>query len=157
SRPKKPPRAKKPEDEEIAEEGIEIAEEPAIEAIKKGRRRKKDEAPTELARIEPSEAEHELRDVEQRFLALKGPLDLPARQALWPAMARLNGVLGHADAAAICWAHALWDAEAPALEWLAAWFQAEQPQAEAQPSALDLERILSDAHPTLADMRALVA
>ena len=51
----------------------------------------------------PSELQQRLKEVEQRFLAVAGPLDSPERQALWPELGRLNSALKHPADAALCW------------------------------------------------------
>src|SRR5262249_38630400 len=132
---KQPPKAKKPTDD-AADDTADDSEPPTVE-VKKSPRRKKDvDEPEDVATpVRPSEAEHELRALEKLFLEASGALDAPARLALWPRMARLNGVLGQADSAAICWSHALWERDAPPASWPQAWFGAERPDAGATPTA----------------------
>src|SRR5207302_3504395 len=48
----------------------------------------------EAHRPEPSVLERERKEVEERFLAVEGPLDAPERRELWPELARLNTALG---------------------------------------------------------------
>jgi hypothetical protein len=74
----------------------------------------------------PANALREQLDaLEQRFLAMEGALDAPARRELWPQMAALNARLGSSDDAGVCWMNALWvDDDAKAARALH-WFRAE--------------------------------
>lgn len=126
--------------------------------IRKARRRKKEDAPVEFALpARPTEVEEKLRLLEKRFLEEPGPLDSPARQALWPQMAQLNTVLRHADGASACWAHALWGTDALPPAWLLAWYAAERPKGERPPAPREVAQILASANPSLNEVRAVVA
>jgi hypothetical protein len=78
-----------------------------------------------VEKIEPSELQKELRDLEQRFLDLEGPLDLPQRLALWPEMAARYAALSNYDDAGLCWLHALWEKKAANPAWAWTWLRTE--------------------------------
>jgi hypothetical protein len=105
----------------------------------------------------PSELQQRLKDMEQRFLAVDGPLDAPERQSLWPELARLNAALHHTPDAALCWASALWEADDPPAAWSWDWAQCERALLQPTLSPADLDRLLNHANPTLPDVRPLAA
>jgi hypothetical protein len=153
--PKEPTRPKKPrsdndEDTEESRKG------PAIEAVNKSRKRKK-EAPVDeiVVPSKPSEMEQILRGLEQSFLELKVPLDAPERQDLWPRMAQLNSALGHGDDAAVCWGNAMWERESPPSAWLETWWQADLEHSGLKPAPEQLRAILGMEFPKPADVRRL--
>src|SRR5207249_441204 len=90
-------------------------------------------------------------------LAVDGPLDDPRRQALWPELARLNGLLGHKADAGLCWANALWEASDPPPTWAWGWVEAEQALPKAELTAADPDRLLANAQPAAPDVRPLAA
>jgi hypothetical protein len=80
----------------------------------------------ELPTASPTELQTQLQDLEQRFLALDGPLDDPKRLALWPELAGVYTALGHKSDAALSWLHSLWQDAPGAVSRAQAWCKAEQ-------------------------------
>jgi hypothetical protein len=140
------------------------------------------EEPVDLGdvdRAEPSELQKELRALEQQFLDVEGPLDLPERLALWPKMATYHGALGEHDDAGLCWLAALWEQQAAHAAWAWSWLRtavlAGVPRYETghrpprswlaglgggRPREVpgdDLDRLLGTKEPTTTDLVALVA
>ncbi len=136
----------------------------------------------EVARLEPSQIQKELRALEESFLALEGGLDTPERQEMWPRLAALNAQIKNVDDAGVCWMNALWERdEQAARAWSWNWFAAEaadvpprQDSARSAPRAWvsrvlsaqaktrevageDLDRLLALEEPATADLRALAA
>jgi len=76
----------------------------------------------QVALVPLGATEARLRDLEEAFLAVPGPLDDPQRLPLWSELAAIHATLGHRFDAALCWSHCLWDAGDPsaAASWLAA-------------------------------------
>ena len=106
----------------------------------------------------PGEWKVRLKELEDRFLAVDGPLDAPERRALWPELAAANAGLGDASGeAAICWLNALWDADPPPAEWLAGWVRSESPAASPAMKADEFDRKLSSPSSSLNAPRATVA
>jgi hypothetical protein len=105
----------------------------------------------------PSELQVRLKAVEERFLEVDGPLDDPRRLALWPELARLNGLLGHAADAGLAWANALWESTDPPPAWAWGWVEAEQALPKSEPTAADLDRLLANPKPAAPDVRPLAA
>jgi hypothetical protein len=105
----------------------------------------------------PSELQVRLRAAEERFLAVDGPLDDPRRLALWPELARLNGLLGHKADAGLAWANALWESADPPAAWSGHWVEAEEAQPKQTLTDADLDRLLASPKPTGADVRPLAA
>lgn len=64
-----------------------------------------------LEAAEPSELERRLSAAEQQFVALKTPLDDPARTPLWQELAMLNAVLNRHQEAGQCFTHTLWESD----------------------------------------------
>ena len=118
----KPPGPKQPRRKPGGEEGSDAPNEPAAaetEGSATAHRKKQEYKPEEApAPVEPSLLEKELSELEGRFVGLKTPLDCPERAPMWARLAELNGALGHADDAAICCAHALWESDRTAGAWL---------------------------------------
>ncbi len=96
--------------------------------------------------------------LEAKFLGIVGPLDAPARQALWPKLATANAGEGSRAEAAICWLNALWIAD-DATRGIAidSWAQAEFPNVEASLNAKELDRRLAARKPSVEELRMLVA
>ncbi|HXG10316.1 MAG TPA: hypothetical protein VNK04_11175, partial [Gemmataceae bacterium] len=137
----------------------------------------------EAPRGEPSvqEKQRQLRELEERFKSLEGPLDSKERRALWPELAIRNADVGNTDEAGLCWMNALWLTERAPARWLWAWFRTEaravparvekgesRPRswAEVPPlppgkaidlSGADLDRLLALPDPSTADLRTLSA
>jgi hypothetical protein len=105
----------------------------------------------------PSELQQRLKDVEQRFLAVDGPLDAPERQSLWPELAQLNAALRHTADAALCWAQALWENGDVSAASTWGWVESERALLQPNLSTGDLDRLFSQANPTLPDVRPLAA
>jgi hypothetical protein len=63
----------------------------------------------EIAASPPPKLQVELNQLQERFLALEGPLDEPARLRLWPEMALRHAALKHGADAALCWMNLLWE------------------------------------------------
>lgn len=89
--------------------------------------------------------EHEtrLRELEEAFHAVEGPLDDVKRLPLWSELAAIHAVLGHRFDAALCWSHCLWDAEDPSTAQ--AWLTAERQSSQV---AIPLDRRLPATDPT---------
>jgi hypothetical protein len=134
----------------------------------------------ELVQTAPDEAEKELEQLVERFLAIEGGLDVEERQRLWPELAGLKTRVGDADDAGVCWVNALWSAdEEMVAPWSRRWFQAEilpltprrLSRRGKEPSrsrsmlgrrgldvaAEDLDRLLATENPDTSDVRALAA
>jgi hypothetical protein len=128
----------------------------------------------------PSELEKELHTLEQKFLELEGPLDMPERRALWPRMARCHAGTNRPEDAGLCWLHGVWGEPAVPAGCALHWFAAEAAAAlrggeggkrprswlarlsGANPprpdlAGDDLDRLLKDKEPPTADLRALTA
>ena len=91
----------------------------------------------------PSEVQVRLKETEAQFLAVDGPLDDPRRLALWPELARLNGLLGQKADAGLAWANALWEPHDPPPTWAWGWVEAEQALPKPELTAADLDRLLA--------------
>ena len=180
AKPKKPPapkRGRKKHDGGGDEESLGGA---PFEYVDKTRRPKA-EPPAEpeafaVEKVEPTELQRRLRELEERFTAAEGGLDAPERQALWPALADLNHALGQAEEAGVCRMHALWGQEIASEEAAWAWFRDEAAAVPSRPKAgswaarlsaaagpareiavEELDRLLSLPEPATADLRALAA
>lgn len=105
----------------------------------------------------PTEAQVRLKAVEEQFLTVDGPLDDPRRQALWPEIARLNGMLGHKADAGLAWANALWESGDPPAAWAWGWVQAEQALPTPEFTAAHLDRLVAVEQPSPAEVRPLAA
>lgn len=137
-----------------------------------------------VMKLEPSDAQKQLRALEEEFLGIAGGLDVPERQTMWPRMARLNLRMRppNVDDSGICWANALWERDEQAVrDWAWEWFVAEAsvvptrqetPRSQARSwvtpalapggrdrtlAVEDLDRLLGQAEPATADLRALAA
>jgi hypothetical protein len=135
-----------------------------------------------IQKVEPSQAQKQVRALEESFLALEGGLDMPERQEMWPQMAALYATLQTVDDAGVCWMNAMWERDEQAVRaWGWAWFVSEahavptrqdsprsQPRSwvgkVAAPNAKlrevpgdDLDRLLAIEEPATADVRALAA
>ncbi|MGL4551609.1 MAG: hypothetical protein ACRC33_10510, partial [Gemmataceae bacterium] len=136
-----------------------------------------DEMPV-TAKVEPTVAQKQLKELEESFLGLDGGLDTPDRQEMWPRLASLNTQLNNVDDAGISWMNALWERdEAVARAWAWNWFAAEAqavPDRETRGPARswvaralagkgrevpgeDLDRLVALEEPATADLRALSA
>jgi hypothetical protein len=97
-------------------------------------------------------------ELEKEFLAVDGPLDDPARIALWPQLAEANAGTGKSsDEAAVCWLNALWSADSPQPGWLAGWVRSELPGSGGKAVPDDVDRRLKSQTPSANDYRAVVA
>jgi hypothetical protein len=92
--------------------------------------------------------------LEAKFLEVDGPLDDPARQALWPELAAANAGVGDATESALCWMNALWCEDSPPADWLDRWARAEGVNVPV--TAADFDARLARPHPSLQDARAVV-
>jgi hypothetical protein len=63
----------------------------------------------EIAAAPPSQLQIELTQLQERFIALEGPLDDPVRLRLWPEMAARHAALKHSADAGLCWMNLLWE------------------------------------------------
>lgn len=93
--------------------------------------------------------------LEAKFLDVDGPLDDPARQALWPELAAANAGVGDAAEAALCWLNALWGEADPPREWVQAWARSEGVAGPV--TAAEFDARLARPHPSLQDARVVVA
>jgi hypothetical protein len=105
----------------------------------------------------PSELQVRLKATEEQFLAAEGPLDDPGRLALWPELARLNGLLGYKADASLAWANALWEPADPPPTWAWGWVEAERALPKPELTAADMDRLLAHAQPAGPDLRPLAA
>jgi hypothetical protein len=134
-----------------------------------------------VAKVEPSELQKRLAELENEFLAFEGGLDTPERQALWPQLASLNGQLEKkTEDAALCWLNALWERNPPPADWITAWLRTERiglmqrhetghhgpppwiggtntPAPQQEITRQDLDRLLRRQEPTSSDLRTLTA
>jgi hypothetical protein len=138
------------------EEGLPVPEIKVVKHVKKPVEAAEDDF-IALPRAKPSELQLRLRELEQKFVSLEGPLHADERQALWPEMALLNTALNCSADAAVCWSNALWETDSPPPEWAARWACADAQLSTRQLTGADLDRLLAIEPPTQADLRALVA
>ena len=129
-----------------------------------------------VEKVEPTESQRRLRELEERFTAAEGGLDAPERRALWPALADLNHALGQAEEAGVCRMHALWGQEIASEEAAWEWFRDEAASVPSRPKvgswaaplsdaigpareiAIEaLNRLLALTEPAAADLRTLAA
>lgn len=96
-------------------------------------------------------------ELEKEFLAADGPLDAPARQALWPELGTANAGEGVQSEAAVCWLNALWDADPSPAGWLDGWDRSERPAAPGPMTADEFDKRLTGKTGSAADARAVVA
>ncbi len=183
-RPKKPPATERPGRGAQSVRGG-TGEAVDVSDVKFDRPRKEtvneedDPAPA-LEKVEPTQLQIELRELEEAFVNAEGNLDAPERQQLWPRMAELNAALNHPDEASICWTNALWSEESAPPRWAWSWFRAaarsvpprdqtgrsrghawaaqaaEADRGHVVP-ADDLDRVLGMSEPSQSDARALAA
>ncbi|OWK41881.1 hypothetical protein [Fimbriiglobus ruber] len=114
-------------------------------------------APTAQAKVPPSEWQVRRQALEDEFLAVEGPLDDPARLALWPQLAAANTGFGDLPEAALCWVNAMWEVDAPPREWVDGWVRSEFPNVDLPlPPAL-FEQHLKQADPSPVEMRRFAA
>jgi cellulose synthase operon protein C len=146
--PKNVPRAKtKREPEKVQERQATAKTEP-----KSWWRRKRDATFDEMVLpTRPNKLEDKLRRLEKAFLEMKGTLDAPERQELWPQLAQVHGALGHAEDAAICWSNAVWELQTPPSVWLNFWRQD-----ALQPPVGRITEVVANKSPRPADLCGLV-
>jgi hypothetical protein len=131
-----------------------VTEPPEIAVVKKTRQKTEPIAALpELPRASPTELQKQLRDLEQRFLTLEGPLDGAQRLALWPKLASVYTVLGHGSDAALSWLQALWQEAPEAGAWAQAWCQAER----IDPAKTLPADLLAREQPSAAEVRSVAA
>jgi hypothetical protein len=106
---------------------------------------------------QPGELQAKLKQAEEQFLSVDGPLDDPRRVALWPRLGRLNGLLGQTADASLAWANALWETAGPPPAWAWAWVEGEQALEKPVLTAADLGRMLAASRPAATDLRPLAA
>ncbi len=94
--------------------------------------------------------------LEDEFLGIDGPLDSPARAALWPKLARATARAGATDDAAICWVNAMWE-QPPSRELADEWLRSEIPDPVALGSPTEFDRLIVPTDPTPGDLRRLTA
>lgn len=126
-------------------------EEPAASEPKTERPKKDVTIEAKVFATLPNELEGRLRRLEKTFLELTIALDAPKRRELWLELAQLNGTLGHAEEAAVCWSQAVWELELPPPAALELWRQDTAP-----PRAARLAEIVTNPAPRSADLRSLV-
>ena len=145
---KKPPKAPKPPKKP---EPLEPAEN--LQVVEK-QYPKQEEPIAEVTSVAPTELEHRLRELEDRYNVLKTPLEDTARQALWREMAQVNGALNQPSDAAICWSNALWEESRVNADGPREWLQAEckQPIGTAQ-----ILRIVGSDTPSHGNLRLVAA
>lgn len=113
------------------------------------------QAPVEVA--PPNELRVRLRELEDRFKAVDGPLDDPERVALWPEMARLNTALKNKSDAAVCWTNAYWELPDAPAEGSRAWLRTEDPDARPIPTAEEWDTALAANLPSPEAVRGFAA
>jgi len=94
--------------------------------------------------------------LEDEFLGTDGPLDSPARAALWPKLALATARAGAVDDAAICWVNAMWE-QAPNRELADAWLRSELPDLATLDSPTEFDRLMVPSDPTPGELRQLSA
>ena len=105
--------------------------------------------------VSPDAALARLIQMESEFLAIEGTLDDPRRLALWPHLAELYHLVGADADAALCWAHALWEAAAAAPTCVARWFRGEWGSRSGQKLLAQLDRLLDERDPLPESLRAV--
>lgn len=104
----------------------------------------------------PSEWRIKRSELEREFLQVDGPLDAPARQALWTDLANANAGCGDVGEAAVCWVNALWAADPAPPAWLDAWATTEL--GSSLPSqASDFDALMASTDPSPAEVRTFAA
>ncbi|HXD85189.1 MAG TPA: hypothetical protein VN641_01765, partial [Urbifossiella sp.] len=110
-----------------------------------------------IAAPEPPPASHwriQREGLEEKFLAIEGPLDDPERRELWPQLASANAGEGNQNEAAICWLNALWYGLAGTS--VEDWVRAEY-GITGQLDAKEFDRKLTAKNPSVENTRAVVA
>jgi cellulose synthase operon protein C len=107
--------------------------------------------------VPPSELKVRLREVEEQFKNVDGPLDDPQRTALWPQLARLNAGLNDKSEAAICWNNAFWEVPDLATDGTWNWLHSEDPEASQSPTATEWDAALGVKMPSPEAIRGLAA
>ncbi len=105
----------------------------------------------------PSEWEILRAKLEEQFHAIEGPLDAPARLALWPELAITNAGKGDHAEATLCWVNAMWESDSTRPEWVETWTRSELRDAEFPLTAGDLEKRMKSTDPTPGEMRKFLA
>ncbi|HEY2909197.1 MAG TPA: hypothetical protein VGI99_03075, partial [Gemmataceae bacterium] len=151
------PKPDAPDEEPVARE-----DEPRpAKPVAKAARGKPGPAPVPAAELiaapEPPAASHwriQREGLEEKFLAIEGPLDDPARRELWPQLAKANAGEGNPTEAAICWLNALWFGSAGAAveDWVRAEYSSTSPV-----EAKEFDRKLNAKNPSVENTRAVVA
>lgn len=109
-----------------------------------------------LPEVQPPSAWRIQREgLEERFLAVDGPLDSPERVAMWPELAEANAGEGSLTEAGLCWLNAMWSANGSAGASPSRWFRAEFPSGMLD--AKEFDRRLANRKPSVEDLRSTVA
>lgn len=109
-----------------------------------------------LPEVQPPSAWRIQREsLEERFLAVEGPLDSPERMAMWPELAEANAGEGSLTEAGLCWLNAMWSANGSAGASPSRWFRAEFPSGTLD--AKEFDRRLANRKPSVEDLRSTVA
>lgn len=107
--------------------------------------------------VAPNEVKVRLRELENEFLAVQGPLDSPERQALWPQLAQYNALDGRELEAAICWTNAFWELPEVPAEGAFAWLKSEDKGAKKTPAMDDFDAAMVDRDQSPQAVRTFVA
>jgi hypothetical protein len=155
-----PPEKKRGKKNERDEEAI---DEPGDAKPVKGGKRKSPTGGDEtdfavpVEAIAPNEVKAKLRDLENEFLAVQGPLDAAERQALWPQLAQYNGLDGRELEAAICWTNAFWELPDVPAEGAFAWLKSEDKSARKTLAMDEFDAAMSDCDQSAQAVRTFVA
>jgi hypothetical protein len=107
--------------------------------------------------VAPNEVKVKLRELENEFLAVQGPLDAPERQGLWPQLAQYNALDGRELEAAICWTNAFWELPEVPAEGAFAWLKSEDKAARKLPSMDQFDAAMADRDQSPQAVRTFVA
>lgn len=107
--------------------------------------------------VTPNEVKVKLRELEEEFVGLDGPLDSPDRQAIWARMAKLNTLDGRELEAAICWTNAFWELPDVPVEGAWAWLQSEDKRAKKIPTGSEFDASLDAGEQSPAVARMVAA
>jgi len=112
---------------------------------------------TQIEVRKPSEWEARRKVLEDEFLTLEGPLDMPERLALWPELATANVGAGHPSEAALCWVNAVWERDTAPRAWAEGWLRTEFRDQVLPVTATEFDRLMKTADPQPAQTRQLAA
>jgi hypothetical protein len=112
-------------------------------------------APVEAKK--PGEWEVRRKELQDEFLSYDGPLDIPERQALWPALATANAGANDRTEAALCWINDLWGRGDAPCEWAEGWLRSELRDVTLPITAAEFDRLLKPTDPKESQTRQFAA